>query len=199
MTIISLLLKVIRKGFTKRKSERKTSESVHISSLLVLQIDNSHSDEPLRGPVQEFDFDSDEEDDAQSLPSQAKKSKQFERPVKIIPTASDASDSDDSNEDENIRVTMANMEARSRALDETAAADAELDAEELRQAAVEAEDEDDDMNDDLEVDGEFRLPTPAERDEEKAQGGPDVQTVQQRMRYCVRVLGNFKKRAEKGR
>lgn len=190
---------MIRKGFTKRKSERKTSESVHISSLLVLQIDNSHSDEPLRGPVQEFDFDSDEEDDAQSLPSQAKKSKQFERPVKIIPTASDASDSDDSNEDENIRVTMANMEARSRALDETAAADAELDAEELRQAAVEAEDEDDDMNDDLEVDGEFRLPTPAERDEEKAQGGPDVQTVQQRMRYCVRVLGNFKKRAEKGR
>lgn len=158
---------MIRKGFTKRKSERKTSESVHISSLLVLQIDNSHSDEPLRGPVQEFDFDSDEEDDAQSLPSQAKKSKQFERPVKIIPTASDASDSDDSNEDENIRVTMANMEARSRALDETAAADAELDAEELRQAAVEAEDEDDDMNDDLEVDGEFRLPTPAERDEEK--------------------------------
>jgi len=92
---------------------------------------------------------------------------------------------------------MANMEARSRAIDEAAAADAELDAEELRREALEAGDEN--MSDDQEVDDEIRLPTAAEREEEKAKGGPDVQTVQERMRHCVRVLGNFKKHAEKGR
>lgn len=92
------------------------------------------------------------------------------------------------------------MEARSHALDEAAAAEAQLDAEELRQAAFEAEDEDVDMDDDEEeVDGEIRLPTAEERDKEKLQGGPDVHTVQQRMRHCVRVLGKFKTRAEKGR
>ena len=171
------------------------SAPVHILCFLALWINHSHSDEPLRGPVQEFNFDSDEEDDGQLLPSQVKKSKQFERPVKVIPTASDASDSDDSNED--IRVTMANMEARSRALDATAATNAELDAEELRREALEAEDKN--MSDDQEVDMKIRLPTAAEREEEKAKGGPDVQTVQERMRYCVRVLGSFKKRAEKGR
>lgn len=159
------------------------------------------SDEPLRGPVQEFDFGSDEEEEVQLIPSKVKKSKQFERPAKIIPTASDASDSDDSDEgEEGGKITMANMEARSRALDEAVAAEAELDAEELRQAALEADDEDVDMADDEEeVDGEIRLPTAAEREEEKARGGPDVHTVQQRMRHCVRVLGNFKKRAEKDR
>ena len=92
---------------------------------------------------------------------------------------------------------MANMEARSRALDATAAANAELDAEELRREALEAEDKN--MSDDQEVDIKIRLPTVAEREEEKAKGGPDVQAVQERMRYCVRVLGNFKKCAEKGR
>ncbi|KAF9453230.1 NOL1/NOP2/sun family putative RNA met [Macrolepiota fuliginosa MF-IS2] len=160
--------------------------------------DLAEDDEPLRGPVQVFDFDSDEEE--QLVPSKAKKSKQFERPAKIIPTASDASDSDDSDEDEGgEKITMGNMEARSRALDEAAAAEAELDAEELRQAALEADDEDVDMEGEEEVDGEIRLPTTAEREEEKTQGGPDVHTVQQRMRYCVRVLGNFKKRAEQER
>jgi ribosomal RNA methyltransferase Nop2 len=94
---------------------------------------------------------------------------------------------------------MANIEARSRALDEAAAAEAELDAEELRQAAFAVDDEDIDMDDDDEVDKEFRLPTAAEREEETLQGGPDVQTVQHRMRHCVRVLGNFKKRTEKDR
>lgn len=95
---------------------------------------------------------------------------------------------------------MANMEARSRALDEAAAAEAELDAEELRKAALGVDDEDIDMDDhDDEVDREVRLPTAAEREEEQTQGGPDVQAVQHRMRHCVRVLGNFKKRAEKGR
>lgn len=165
------------------------------------------SDEPLRGPVQELDFNSDDDDEEEEeedelVMSKVKKSKQFERPVNIIPTASDESDSSESGEEDG-KITMGNMEARSRALDEAAAADAELDAEELRQAALEAEDEEEDgdvdMGDGEEASGEFMLPTAAEKEEEKLRGGPDIQTVQQRMKYCVRVLGNFRKRAEKGR
>ncbi|KXN85473.1 Putative ribosomal RNA methyltransferase nop2 [Leucoagaricus sp. SymC.cos] len=146
--------------------------------------DEQDDDEPIRGLVQELDFGSDEEEEElQVIPSKLRKSKQFERPANIIPTASDASDSDESDEGEGDRITMANMEARSRALDEAAAAEAELDAEELRQAALDADDEDVEMDD----------------GEEEVDGGPDVHTVQQRMRHCVRVLGNFKKRAEKDR
>lgn len=101
---------------------------------------------------------------------------------------------------------MANMEARSRALDAKAAREAELDAEEMQNAAQEGEDEDDFADADEamvgeegEVDGEFHLPTAEEREEEKKTGGPDVHTVQRRMRECVRVLGNFTKLAAKGR
>ena len=101
---------------------------------------------------------------------------------------------------------MANMAARSRKLDALAAAEAEMDAKAL-QAAVEENDEDeDDMATDGEEDADgdisaepFLLPTPAERDEEKAKGGPDVQAVQRRMHHCVRVLAKFNRRAEKGR
>jgi ribosomal RNA methyltransferase Nop2 len=170
------------------------------------------SDEPLRGQLQEFDFDTDEEeeeeDDSPKAPvGKRKKSKQAERPLKIIPTASDASssDSDASDDDDEERVTMANMEARSKALDAHAAAEAELDAEELRGGAQENE-EDEDVDMDREADEEgnmdaepFHLPTTAEREEEKARGGPDLQVVQRRMRECVRVLEKFSKRAEKGR
>jgi len=171
------------------------------------------SDKPLRGQLQEFDFDTDdeeeeeEEDDSRKAPvGKRKKSKQAERPLKIIPTASDASssDSDASEDDDEERVTMANMEARSKALDARAAAEAELDAEELRGAQEDEEDEEVDMDGDADEEGNmdaepFHLPTTAEREEEKARGGPDLQVVQRRMRECVRVLEKFSKRAEKGR
>lgn len=101
---------------------------------------------------------------------------------------------------------MANMEARSKALDARAAAEAELDAEELRGAQEDAEEDEEDVDMDREADEEgnvdvepFHLPTTAEREEEKARGGPDLQVVQRRMRECVRVLEKFSKRAEKGR
>jgi ribosomal RNA methyltransferase Nop2 len=139
-----------------------------------------------------------EHDEPPPFSLKGKKSKQRERPAKIVPTTSDhSSDDDDSDENgESGPVTMANMEARSRALDAEALAEAERDIEE-QQAALEAEE--------VDFDGEaedgdlFHLPTPQEREEEKKAGGPDVQLVQLRMRECVRVLGNFKKLAAKGR
>ncbi|KAJ3742200.1 NOL1/NOP2/sun family RNA met [Lentinula detonsa] len=156
----------------------------------------------LRGPVQAFDFGSDaEEDQSQLITGKTKKSKQSERPTKIIPTASDDSDSSD-NSDEEERITMANMAARSKVLDEKAAAEAALDAEEMQQAAFNEEEDDDfDMDEDEEeTDGEpFRLPTAEEKDTESKAGGPDVHVVQRRMRECVRVLGKFRRLAEKGR
>ncbi|KAH9951876.1 NOL1/NOP2/sun family RNA met [Amylocystis lapponica] len=169
-----------------------------------------NDDDLLQGPIQEFDFGSDEEElTIAPTKLKGKKSKQQERPHKIIPTGSDASsdsDSDSESEDDG-PVTIANMEARSRALDAKAAAEAELDAEELRDAELAGE-EDDDLADEDDVDEEgegeedgeaFHLPSAAEREEEKQNGGPDVHVVQRRMRECVRVLSNFKKRAAQGR
>jgi ribosomal RNA methyltransferase Nop2 len=99
---------------------------------------------------------------------------------------------------------MANMEARSRALDAKAALEANLDVEEIQLAALQGQDEEDD--DDVDMDGEidddgetFHLPTAEEREEERKSGGPDIHVVQRRMRECVRALGNFKKLAAKGR
>ena len=170
------------------------------------------SDELLRGPVQEFDFDTDsEEDEAVALPAKNRKSKQLDRPLKIIPTGSEpeSSDSEDSDsEDGGKRVkgktTIANMEARSRAMDAEAARDAELDMQELRDAAAAGEMEGDgleEMDDDEGGDGEgpsqpVKILTPGEREAEKEAGGPDVVTVQRRLRHCVRVLENFKKLGE---
>lgn len=99
------------------------------------------------------------------------------------------------------------MEARSKALDDKAAAEAELDAEELRLAAEGGDDDEfegmDDMDDD-EDEGEpgaageeFVLPSIQEREEEKKNGGPELHVVQRRMRECVRVLGKWKKLGEK--
>lgn len=160
----------------------------------------AEDDDPLRGPVEELDLGSDDDDDAEAFVGKLKsrRSKQQDRPDKIIPTGSDASsdDSDEGSEDEHGPITMANMEARSRALDARAAREAELDMEEMQQAAqVDGEDDlDVDMDGDEEGDGEeFHLPTAEEREEEKKAGGPDVHLVQRRMRECVRVLGNFKK------
>lgn len=111
-----------------------------------------------------------------------------------------SSDEDSGEEDEH--VTMGNMEKLSRALDAEAAHEAELDIEEMQNAALAEEDEDEDAgleDEDGEEEGEpFRLPTAEEREEEK-KGVSDVQVVQHRMRHCVRVLRNFKKLSEKDR
>ncbi|KAI0665127.1 NOL1/NOP2/sun family-domain-containing protein [Cubamyces menziesii] len=179
-----------------------------------LDMDEADQDDDMfRGPVQELDLGSDDDEDEPELPVKGKKSKQHERPTKIIPTGSDASsdDSDEDEDDEDGPITIKNMEARSRALDARAAREAELDAEEMRQAELAGEASDDDLADvddvDMDEEGEggeegeegFVLPTAEELEEEKTRGGPDVHTVQRRMRECVRVLGNFKRYAAKGR
>lgn len=155
------------------------------------------------GPVEELDLGSDDDEPPTTLKIKGSKSKQSSRPTKIIPNALESSDSDSSSEDEEERITIANMEARSRALDAQATADAEIDAEEMQRAEQEGGSDDfDEMDEEMDEgpDGEaFHLPTPEERAEEKEAGGPDVNSVQRRMRECVRVLGNFKKRAEAGR
>ncbi|KAF7304795.1 SAM-MT-RSMB-NOP domain-containing protein [Mycena kentingensis (nom. inval.)] len=161
----------------------------------------------LRGPVQEFDFGSDaEEPDDEPAPRlRSKKSKQAgPPPSKIIPDAGSSSSDSSDEDDEEERITLANMEARSRALDAQAEADAELDLAEIQAGDAGDEDEDVDMEDDEEdangdVSAEpFHLPTAAEREAEKATV-PDVHVVQHRMRQCVKVLGKFKRLAEKGR
>lgn len=125
----------------------------------------------------------------------------FSKKVVSPPGSDDASSSDDEySEGEGKRVTMANMEARSRALDEAAAREAELDLEEMQNAVADEGGDDLDMEGDGDdEDGEpFHLPTAEEREEEK-KGVSDIHVVQRRMRRCVRILGNFKKLAEKGR
>lgn len=142
--------------------------------------------------------------------AKAKKSKQIERPKKIIPTASSSSssDDDDDDDDDDAPVTMANMAQKSKKLEALAAEEAALADEELKASAFvdagEEDVEDVDMSGDEDANGDvniepFRLPTAEEREEEKTKGGPDVHTVQRRMRMCVKVMSNFKKRAEHGR
>ena len=146
----------------------------------------------MKGHTQEFDFDTDDEDEL--LPTTMQEAKLNDT----------ASGSDDSPDDDTGHTTMANMEARSRALDAKATADAELDAEEFREgAAIDEDGEDIDM-DAADDDGDgstepFHLLTAPEREAEKQSGGPDLHIVQRRMKACVRVLGKFKRLAEKGR
>ncbi|KAI0035702.1 NOL1/NOP2/sun family RNA met [Vararia minispora EC-137] len=154
----------------------------------------------------ELDLGPDEADEPELETSKlrSKRSKQAERPTKIIPTGSDASTNSEDSEDDG-PINMENMEARSRALDARAAREAELDIEELRRAAMEGDDDEEfdganDMEEDevAEADGDgFVLPTAAEREAEKAAGGPEVHIVQQRMQHCVRILGQWKKRGAK--
>ena len=151
------------------------------------------SDSPRNEPAQEFDFDTDEENDEFPL-SELQEAKQND--------GTTSSDSDHSSDDETGHTTMANMEARSRALDAEANAEAELDVEEFQEGVTF---EDDDIDVDA-VDGNgdvsaepFHLPTASEREAEKQSGGPDLHVVQRRMKACVRVLGKFKGLAEKGR
>jgi ribosomal RNA methyltransferase Nop2 len=112
-----------------------------------------------------------------------------------------ASDSDmDENEDEDAPITASNFAARSRALDARAAREAQLDTEELQNAAqVEADEFDgvedmDDDEDEIDAPGaeDFILPTTEERAEERRSGGPEVHVVQKRMRECVRILKRWK-------
>ncbi|KAJ7098020.1 NOL1/NOP2/sun family RNA met [Mycena belliarum] len=160
-------------------------------------------DDMLRGPVQEFDFGSDAEEDTPAPLLRGRKSKQSSAPNSIVPTGSNDS-SGSSDDDEDGPTTMANMEARSRALDAKAAAEAELDIEEYQEAAA-SDDEDDDVdmegqedaNGDIDAEP-FRLLTAAEKEEEKLTV-PDVHTVQRRIRECARVLAKFKRLAEEGR
>ena len=103
------------------------------------------------------------------------------------------------------------MEARSKALEEQVARDAELDAEELREAAMaygsDMEDDmdmegagDDEMDEMGDGDGDgFELPTAEEREEERKTGAQDLGVVHRRMKHCARVLSNFGKLAAKDR
>ncbi|KAJ2982126.1 hypothetical protein NUW54_g10789 [Trametes sanguinea] len=149
-------------------------------------------DDMFRGPVQELDLGSDDEDEPE-LPIKGKKSKQHERPLKIIPTGSDASsdDSDEDDEDEDGPITIKNMEARQA---ELAGAESDDDLADLDDVDMDEEGEGNEEGEEG-----FVLPTAEELEEEKKRGGPDVHTVQRRMRECVRVLGNFKRYAAKGR
>ncbi|KAG1877883.1 NOL1/NOP2/sun family RNA met [Suillus subalutaceus] len=159
-------------------------------------LDIDEDDDLLRGVPEELDLGSDDEE-VELLPQKGRKSKQAERPTKIIPTASDE-DSDDESDNEDGPITAKNIEFRSRALDEKAAHEAELDIEEMQNAALEGSDEDIDMEGEEEDAEAFHLPTAEEREEEKNRVA-DVHVVQRRMRECVRVLGSFRKLGAKGR
>lgn len=166
----------------------------------ILTTPNSESDdEPQQGVAQEFDFGSNEEE------SDDDSKEEDDEPVTMANMAARSRKLDDDSEDDEEPVTMANMAARSRKLDALAVAEAEMDAEVLHTVVEEDEDDDamatdgeEDANGDIDVEP-IHLPTPAERDEEKAKGGPDVQAIQRRMQHCIRVLAQFNKRAEKGR
>ncbi|KAG6376443.1 NOL1/NOP2/sun family-domain-containing protein [Boletus reticuloceps] len=143
--------------------------------------------------------DEDVNSDEPTLLRAAKRTKEVKKPAIELDRSSDTSreaspdtdastskpnqlwsSSDEESGEEDEHITMGNMEKLSRALDAEAAHEAELDLEEMQNAALAGEDHDD------------------EREEEK-KGVSDVQVVQRRMRHCVRVLRNFKKLAEKDR
>lgn len=117
----------------------------------------------------------------------------------------ESGDDSDSDSDEE-RVTAGNFERKARELDKQAALDAELDAQELREAALELGSDDEDMleeeDDDEKGQGDgdgFELPTPEEREEERRSGAQDLQMVKHRMEHCARVLSKFSKLGAKNR
>ncbi|KAF8522206.1 NOL1/NOP2/sun family RNA met [Hysterangium stoloniferum] len=130
--------------------------------------DDFDDDLDAQGPPQVLDLGDSEDEDKDS--------------------ASSESDADGDEE----RITGKNIEARSRALDKTAALDAALDEEEMQQNVIPGDDEEPDLE-------MFDLPTAEEREAEKKNGGPDVQEVQRRIQECARVLGDFKRYGGKGR
>lgn len=161
--------------------------------------------------MQEFDFDTDpEEDEAIDISAKKQKSRSLGRPLKFSPTGSESesslsedSDSKDGGKKRKGKTTIANIETRSRAIDAEAAREAELDMQELQDAVAAGEVDGEDLE---EMDGDdeggnsepVKILTPEERETEKKAGGPDVLTVQRRLRHCVRVLQSFK-RLGKGR
>ena len=154
------------------------------------------------GTAQELDLatsDSEDEDE----PSKKAKSKLSGKLSKSEESDSEE-DSEEDSDDE--RITAANFEAKARALDERALLDAELDAEELRQAALAHDSDDEMMDDDVDMDeaGEgdgdgLVLPTAEEREEERKTGAQDLNMVHRRMKHCARVLSNFKRLGSKDR
>lgn len=177
-------------------------EDEFMGSLSDLESGHENDDDFLQGAPEELDLGSDDEEEVELFPKDAKRRPRERRVVVVSPPGSDGASTSDEEGSESggERVTMANMEARSRAIDEEAAREAELDLEEVQNAAAEEGDEDIDMvSDDEETKGEpFHLPTAEEREEEK-KGVADVHVIQKRMRHCARVLGNFKRLAEEGR
>ncbi|KLO14529.1 NOL1/NOP2/sun family putative RNA met [Schizopora paradoxa] len=169
--------------------------------------DNSDDEESLED-LAEFDDDDDDElgeaDDEflskvpkSALDLESSDSEDEPEPKKKNakpPKPSSSSDEDSASDSDEERVTLANMEAKARALDEQAALDAEAEAEELRQAAEGAGDEDDfEMDEAGEGDGDgFVLPTAEEREAQKGVAG-DIHGAQRRIQQCARILGNFKK------
>lgn len=166
-----------------------------------------NSDEPLRAPAQEFDFDTDSEGDT-NLSKTKQRSRLLDRSLKNLLTGTESgfSDSEDSGSEDGRKrtkgkTTLANMEARSRAMDAEAAKEAEIDIQELQDAVAAGEMDDEDLDgvDGDEDDGEeggssepIKVLTSEEREAEKKAGGPDIFTVQRRLRHCARVLQNFK-------
>lgn len=155
------------------------------------------------GDAQELDLGTSSEDEEPA----PKKPRPKKSKVKAADGSSESDESDTDSDEE--RVTAANFEARARALDEQAILDAELDAEELRQAALgdaSGEELDDladvaaDGDDAGEGDGEgFVLPSAEDREAERKSGAQDLVEVQHRMRQCARVLSNFKRFSAKDR
>lgn len=160
--------------------------------------------------MQEFDFDTDSENDESiDIPTKKQKPKWLDRPLKIFLTGSDSelselesSGSEGKGKKVKGKTTITNMEARSRAMDAEAAKEAALDMQELQDAVAAGEMEGDDF-DEMDSDGgddeeggpsaPVKILTLEEREAEKKAGGPDVLTVQRRLRHCVRVLEDFKK------
>lgn len=129
------------------------------------------------GPQQQFDWSEDEDPDAGALND-----------------APSDSEDDSAEEDEDGRVTIRNMERKSRALDAKADREAKLDLAELQEAEEDGAEDADEFDDaDFEP---FDLPTAEQR---KAATTEDPQDVYKRMRACAMVLGNFKKYAQEDR
>ncbi|KAL5533139.1 NOP2 [Sanghuangporus sanghuang] len=160
--------------------------------------------------AQELELGSSSEED-EDLTKKTKRYKPSKKTSKD--SSAEESDSDEASDidSDGQRITAANFESRTRALDEQAARDAELDAEELRQAALgrASDDELDEMDgtpsdEDMDETGqgegeELVLPTAEEREEERRTGAQDLGLVQRRMRHCARVLSNFRKLGAKDR
>ncbi|PAV23644.1 NOL1 NOP2 sun family RNA met [Pyrrhoderma noxium] len=154
------------------------------------------------GTAQELDLATSDSED-ENEPSKKAKSKLSGKLSKSEESDSEE-DSEEDSDDE--RITAANFEAKARALDERALLDAELDAEELRQAALAHDSDDEMMDDDVDMDeaGEgdgdgLVLPTAEEREEERKTGAQDLNMVHRRMKHCARVLSNFKRLGSKDR